>query len=258
MKNTIADELARFGPIGRATQNAGTVITVGVSPYPGPPGSSYRYSFASGRPTWLDDKLPRTVITAALYTTGATAHTVTLLRPLNFAMITAAIAAGGTSVSIDKDPGVYSTNCRYQTPGGVVVNSGGGAVPGVADNPIAAGDYVAYQLLDGRWVFDTIASGTFAGGNLLLTTGVPNVTGAGVAAQTPLFYFGISSDVDPATGAAHPGTLTIANATRANLFDDDILGFGNALHPGDPMLLYSNNATDAGSFEGVAGYYARL
>src|ERR1051326_5103420 len=111
MRNVVNDMVAWFGPLPRSTQNAGTPIVVGVPPFPGQPASGiYRFSFQSGRPNWLDGGFPRTVITATLYTTGGTAPTITLLRPLNYAMITAAIAAGGTSVSIDKDPGVYSTN----------------------------------------------------------------------------------------------------------------------------------------------------
>lgn len=260
MRQVVNDIVARFGPLPRATQNANTVITVAVPPWVGPLGSApFLYKFDNGVENWNKSNVaPRTIITAALYTSAATAHTITLMRPLNYCRITAAIAAAGTSISIDKDPGVYSTNYRYPTPGGYVVSSGGGAVPAAADNALAAGDFVMYQLSDGRWVLDTIASGTFGGGNLVLTTGVPNVTGVTVLANSPLFTFGAVGDVDPATGAAHPGTLTIASTNRINQFDDDILGWGNSLHPGDPMMLHSNNATNAGSFEGVAGYFGKL
>jgi hypothetical protein len=250
----IRDVESRFGPLPRATQTAGTAITVGVPPvtHLGVSPLPYRYGqfdVTGGRANWLESVAARTVITCALYTTGPTGHTITLLRPLNFCKITAAIAAGGTAITVDADPGVFSSNYRYPLPTG--------AVPSVADNAISTGDFVAYQLSDGTWVFDKIASGTFGGANLVLTTGVPNVTGVTVLANSPLFFFGIQTDTDPATGVAHPGTKTIASTNRVNQFDDGaVIGFGNALHPGDPLLLHSNNATDAGSFEGVAGYYA--
>ena len=251
MKNIISDMYGRFGPINRSTQTAGTVITVLVPPSPGALGSApLRYSY-SGTGGWAGANwrtVGRTVITAALYTTAATAHTLTMLRPKNWSYVSTAVAAGGTTIVLGENPGTYSTKYKYPSP----ITTGTAAV---ADNGIATGDYVAYQLVDGTWILDTV---TVSSLTLTPGTAVPNVTGGGVLANSPVFFFGIPTDKDPATGYADPGTLTIASTNRINHFDDDILGWGNALHPGDPIMLYSNNATNAGSFEGVAGYYSKF
>ena len=243
------DVLRRFGPLNRSTQTAATVITVLVPPDPGDIKSpKFRYSINNGRPNWMTGGLGRTVITSALYTTAGTAHTITLMRPFNYARIAEAVTANDTTVVLDKDPGVYSTNFNYPSP-----LSTGTAV--TADNAIAGSDFVAFQLLDGTWHVTTVASVSSL--TVTLTTGTPNITGGGAAINTPFYFFGITTNVSPVTGTAHSSTLTIASTNRINLADDDILGFMVSNFPGDPMILHSDNATAAGSFEGVSGHYAR-
>lgn len=251
MRRSLEDILGYFGPLGRFTASGGTAFAALVPPAPGGLGSSpARYSDDNRMPNWYG--APRTVVTSLLYSATSTdVHTLTYLRPKNWARIKNAVAKTGTTFVLAADPGVYSTNYRYSSP----IGTGTAAL---SDNPIATSDYVAYQLNDGTWQLDTVASGTFAA--LVVNTGVPNITGAQVLANSPMFFFGAVGDADPATGLADPTTVTAngsAATLRVQMADEQICGFLSGLHPGDPLILYSNNATTAGIIEGVSGFYAR-
>src|SRR6266545_1756143 len=142
MRRVVFDKLGDW-QLGRSTQSANTAIVLVVPPWRAPHVGSgpLMYFLAGGnQPNWLAS--PRTVLTTLLYTTGVTAHTVTFLRPLNYCRVTAAVAANGTVVNIDRDPGVYSTNYRYPSPLSTFTAA-------VADNAIAGSDLVAVQLKDG-------------------------------------------------------------------------------------------------------------
>ncbi len=241
--------------LGKATNAVGgTAFTKLIPPWVGPPGAAAMiYGLnANNTPNWTGPSGGVTHITRALYTTPSTQHNVYLMRPLNWTTFSVAVAKNATAITLAADPGVYSTNYKYSLPAG---QTG----PCVADNAIAANDYVAYQLADGTWVLDTIASGTFGGGNLVLTTGTPNVNGATIAASSPLFFFGIKTDTDPATGGAHWTTLTTASTNRQDIFQqDNTVGGFTALHPGDPIAFLSDNATAQGWLDLMAGYYGKM
>ncbi len=185
-----------------------------------------------------------------------TAHTLLILRPLNWTYFPAGLAknttvipdTGGVSgTGIFDDPGVYSTNYKYPTPGA--------SPPGqVADAAISSTNtQVCYQLADGSWQLDTIASGTF-GSTLTLTGGTPNRTGGAIPAGGVMFYFGALAGTlkDPATGLVAWSMLTIVSTT--NTFPDYIQGQYSAIHQGDPLLVYNANGTAADSVE-VTGYW---
>jgi len=201
-----------------------------------------------GTANWQGQNGAFTHIDTLLYTTGATAHKVGVMRPLNWTTFAAAVAKNATSITLTADPGVFSTNYKYATPGGVV--------PALADDTIATGDYVAYQLNDGTWQVDTIASGTFAGANLVLTTGTANVTGATIAKGNVLFFFGIIGDSDPATGLGQWQTTLALSTVRASLLQESVLGGLKSFHRGDPMIFYSPNTTNAGLMNHMSGYYS--
>jgi hypothetical protein len=242
-------QLAGTFAVGTATQAAATAIVAGVPPFRGPSGGSpliYKASPGSNVPNWWGG--PITNVSALVNTSGATAHTLFLLRPLNFTYTSAAAAINQAVINIVEDPGIYSTNYNYRTPGGQIPAA-------VANNAIAANDYAAYQLVDGTWVFDKVASvATLA---ITMTTSVPNITGGGVAAGAPFFFFGITTDKDPATGAVQFSTVTTASATRQNMLDATATGVAS-LHPGDPLLFFNANATNASILDLIAGFYSKL
>jgi len=235
----------------------GTVIAAVVPPFAGPRSAPLVYgavTVAAGSkpnpvPNWYEQ--PYTHLTTLLYTTGTTAHAITVMRPLNWTTFAAAVAKNTTAISLTTDPGLYSTSYNYPLPGSQT------APALVADNALAAGDYVAYQLDDGTWQYDTIASGTFSGGNIVLTTGTPNRNGATIAAGRPIFWFGVPADSDPATGQPHPFFDSIASTNKI----DQIGGYNGegivTLHPGDPMIVESNNVTATGIMDLVAGFFGR-
>jgi hypothetical protein len=244
--------------VGRATASANTAFTQLIPPFPGAAGAPLIYSVdGSGIPNW--SRSPGGTqgyshVTDLVYTTGNTLHQIAVMRPLNWTTFSAAVAKNVTNIGgkVTADPGTWQTAgvYKYPLPGGVTT------VAATANNTISTGDYVAYQLSDGTWQLDSIASGTFAGGNLTLTTGTPNTTTGTIAANSPLFWYGIVSDTDPATGMGHPQWDTTANTTNEK-FQSNVCSLVASLHPGDPIFFYSPNGTAAGKLSYVAGFFAR-
>lgn len=239
---------------GNYTATAGTAIAAFIPPVPDAGGAHMLYKVdGSGKPLWnRGTGTGMAHIARLLYTTGTTAHTVTVMSPLNWTYFTTAIAKNVTAFTgLKADPGVYSTNYKYPLPGSQT------APANVADNAIASGDYIMYQLVDGTWVLDT-AAGSFSSGALTVTTGTPNITGGGIAANSPLFFFGATGDTNPASNQKHFAVATKASTTKEDLVPDQLIGFARSLHPGDPLVIVSNNATAAGTLDAVSAYYARL
>lgn len=238
----------------------GTVLTGLVPPSPGPRRNvPLIYGLTTGNvPNWT--KQPFTHLQSLQYTTGSTAHTVTVLRPTNWTTFKTAVAKNTTTITLTEDPGVYSTNFRYPLP------SQQFNPPGVANStgPCQAADvaisstnkFVCYQLADGTWQYDTIASGTFAGANLTLTTGTPNRNGATIPAGGVLFFFGTLTATNPQTGQAQLLFTTIASTNKSDLITGAAGGGGiPSLNPGDPLIVQSNNATATGIIDFVSGDY---
>ena len=237
-----------------------TAAAILIPPCPGPPGNPpfpYRAtSLSAAGASWL--KAPNmgvTHITSLQITASSTAHTVLIMRPLNWTYFPAGLAKNTTVIpdsvltGIASDPGLYATKYAYATPGGVVP-------AGAADAAISSTNLaVCYQLTDGSWQYDTIASGTF-GSTLTLTTGTPNNAGGAIPAGAPLFYFGAIAGTlkDPATGQASLGVVTKVSAV--DVFQDVLTSQFNALHPGDPLLVYDGNGTAADSLFAI-GYYGQ-
>lgn len=228
------------------TQTAGTAIAIGIPPWRGGNQATLLYAVdATKGPNW-NKPGAITHITKLGLLTGSTAHSVIVMRPFNWTTVASAAAINQAVINITADPGIYSTNYKYPS------NLGTGTAA-VANNAIAASDYVAFQLVDGTWVFDTVSSvSTLA---ITMTTSVPNVTGGGVAAGAPFFFFGISTDKDPATGAVSPTIQP--NVSVFTDFSDVGQGIAESLHSGDPLLVFDGNATAADTIAGVAGFYGR-
>lgn len=227
------------------TQTAGTLITGLVPPAGNRDTPKLIHKLVNGVPNWYNSGIPR--ITGLIYTTAGTAQAVYVLRPLNWALTASAVAINSTAMVLATDPGLYSTAYKYPLPAG--------AVPGVANNALAANDYVAFQLADGTWKLDKVSSGTY--GAIVLTTGTPNVAGATVAAGSPVYFFGAVTDTCPSTGNAHFKIPTVASTSKVNLVPDVIMGGISAFHGGDPLLVISNNLTADGTLDSIFGFYAK-
>jgi hypothetical protein len=245
--------------VGRTTQTAGTAITAFVPPYGGALGSARRLftvdpsqnvgpSAVAGKPDWWGQESAYTHVMGVNLINGSTSHTWKVLRPLNWTYFLTAIAKNTTAIgnaALANDPGLYSTNYRYTAP----------SVPAVADAAISStNNLVMYQLSDGTWRLDTIASGTF-GSSLTLTTGTPNVTTGGIIpALSPLFYFGANTLSDPATGTTLGFDTTVSETQDLPTADHSLW---NTLHRGDPLVFYNANATAADILAGMWGVYTK-
>jgi hypothetical protein len=242
---SFSNVLGQFA-LSSKTANAGTVLASLVPPFRGANGQpALLYKLQNQRPNWRNQ--PHTVISQLVYTAGSTAHDVVIMRPLNWARITTDVAINSTTMVLETNPGTYSSYYKYDLP-----PEAGGKVAGVADNGIAGSDYVAYQLRDGTWQINTVSSVSSL--TLTLGTATPNITGGGVEAGSICFFFGVAADSDPATGLAHLTINSVASA-RTSLLDGSAPGAISTLRPGDPMIIYSANASNAGIISVVSGYY---
>lgn len=222
--------LGSFNVGDRITANAGTVFYANVLPY-APDG----LKMSSG--TKAKGRLR---VNNFVYTTGATAHDVKFLRPLNYATLSAAAASGQAVVNLTDDPGIYSTNYKYKLSNGVYPSQ-------VADNGIAANDLCLLQLADGSWQRLVVSSVS-----TLAITMTGNLAGAALAGGL-LYFFGINTDNDPATGEEQFTHEVPASQTPYKLQAES--GVFNVLHQGDPALFYSPNGTNAGFLELISGVY---
>ena len=107
-----------------------------------------------------------------------------------------------------------------------------------AGNATASGDFIAFQLTNGSWEFDTVASlSTLA---ITITNNLQGVdAGAGataIAAGGAIRIFGVVGD-----GFNFAFGLTASVVTH---LDDTILC--QAPFVGDPLMVYDANATNAG------------
>ncbi len=241
-----------------------TVAALLIPPCPGPIGNpAYLFNaqaantpkvpaLSATKANWLAaPNFGVTHITSLQVIASSTSHTLLVLRPLNWTYFPAGLPASTTVIpnsaltGIADDPGIYSTNYKYPTAGAV-------APAGAADAAISSTNKaVCYQLADGSWQYDTIASGTF-GSTLTLTTGTPST--AAILAGAPMYYFGAVAGTlkDPATGLVGFGIATTVSVTT-NL-SDSLIGEYSGIHVGDPLLIYDANGTAADSLV-CTGYY---
>jgi hypothetical protein len=227
---------------GMATAASGTIIAVGIPPMGNPGGEGILDTGVKGA--------YYAHLTSVYYTTGTTAHTITIMRPLNYTTVSADAAINQAVINVTADPGLYSTNYKYPLANGKT------APANLADNAIAANDWVAYQLVDGTWVFDFVASvSTLA---ITMTTNIPNVTGGGVKKGALFYWFGILTDSNPLDGFVHPNVVSTASTAKEQLFKDAIVGGLQTYNPGDPLIIQSSNVTSVGSFQGISGFYAKV
>lgn len=225
-------------PIPRQTQTAGTAI---VSLVPG----------RKGR---------KTILTKLRYTSGGTAHTLTVLKEKARCKLAVAAAGAATSLIVDRDPGKYSTD---PTMGGAGTYAAGvplgrGITPSTADNAIAANDYIAFELADGTPAFAkvTAVATDSATGRVTLTVAAISAAGANVGAQ--VWFFGVAGDTDPQTNAVDqalkPTVSTATDFPNTSAVGTEPVEISRRMF--SPLLVYSDNITAAGTLEEGSASYA--
>lgn len=225
---------------GTNTQSSGTAITQLIPPYGGVgyPGIGTAGPGAAKTPTPGPGVIH---VTSFILDTGATAHTLTIMRPQNYTWFSAVAAAGQAVFNLHDDPGLAA---NYKWP-----LANGQTVPSTANDGIAANDYVVYQAAPGQWVMDTVSSvATLA---ITMNTNLPT---GGVVTGGLLFYFGVAADTLPITNAANQ---QFATTTSTRLSYTDPNGLWNGLHSGAPMIVYDPNATNADTYQLICGFYSR-
>lgn len=164
-----------------------------------------------------------TRISKLRYTAAATAHTVTAMRPL-----------GTTTASADAATSQAVVNIT--------------ANPGPSGNALAANDYIAIRhAVDGITRLYVVSSIS----NLAVTL-TANLTVA-VTSGDKIWMFGVAANTDPLTGTAHPPLAMGAGAVTE--LTDDTTGVVCTHTTDQPILLQSNNATNAGTFNLVTAAY---
>lgn len=160
---------------------------------------------------------------------GGTANTVLLVNAKTIVTAYAAVAPAGTSLILSRDPGSYAAIMPATRP------------PMVADNLIAANDYIAYQTQNGRWVQCVVSAATTDTLTGRVTCTIPAVGTQGIPAGAKVAFFGLVTDTSPWTGQTG-STLQGVAATSVEFGGD-----GRILHSADfpnaPILVYSLNAT---------------
>lgn len=197
---------------GRITQSAGTKIVRVVEPSSG--------AF--------------TVLTYLEVTVGATAHTLTVMKPLGVTTLSAAAAAAQAVINLTADPGDYT---GVQT----------------ADNGIAANDRLIIELPDGTFHQDIVSSvATLA---ITMTNNIPT---GGAAAGAKVWFYGVEANSSPFDALAHAVYTLPANGTKifGGSPGDSIAGWFGSNAREEPLLLIIDNATNASVLERVQVAYS--
>ena len=160
-----------------------------------------------------------TRITKIVYTAAATAHTITVMRVLGSTTLSAAAAASQAVINLVADPG----------PSG---------------NGIAANDYLAIENDDGTVFLDTVSSVS----SLAITMTTNLVTALSAGAK--VWFFGVAANTDPKLLEAHM-TLT-GTASVTTTYSESVVGVFASHEEYEPILVQSNNASNAGTIEQVS------
>lgn len=230
--------------VQRQTAAGGTPFAAVIPPFCGSDGNAMQFWPVGNIGSRAYRGRGRTHVSKIIYTTGSTAHLISVFRPLNFSIVKTAVNPSGTTIALQDDPGIFSTNYKY------------GAQPvQAADRAVAANDYIVVQMADGTWKAAIVVSGTYA-----------SLTIAALAASGPTpaipvgalcYLMGLATDIDPANGQVQPSTQIAASQTRdASEKEEGGFGIIPALHDGDPLLFYSPNTTNQGWLEALEGFYA--
>lgn len=165
------------------------------------------------------------------YTSGATSHNVSFMMPIGYTTLVSDAAKSATSMVLTADPGAW------------------GSAKSVAANNIASGDYIAYLQNDMTWAYNKL-TGTpttdSATGNVTIAV---SSLGAKVLKGSTIYFFGVYTDSNPWTGLAHYATKSPVSTTYTWGSDSNATPVVPGRRCGDPMLFYSDNATNQGYLE---------
>lgn len=207
----------------QATDNAGNVLTCLVPP--DPQGIYYTH------------------LLTLQYTVGTSSHTITILREMGRTTLPNGATQGQNQIVVFNDPG----------------NPMGGlkATSHLSPDPVAIGDWIAFQLPDGTIWFDQVA--LVAGLTWTLNHNLPL---NGAIASAIVWWFGQIGDTNPldpttvymkgSSGLAQFNTqhprLTVPAASSGtqqinfgSLAAEEEIGFIRSPVAGSPLLIQSNN-----------------
>lgn len=162
------------------------------------------------------------------YTPGATTHTGTVMRDASGAKAASALAAAGTALVVDA----------------ALVDGDG--------NAIAANDVLAIKLNTGEWHLSTISAWNSGTKTATLNTAIP--TGKSVLKGAPVYCYGVEGDN---WNLGRTFALTTGAARTFPNTDTGDVSLTRGRSPGAPLIISSDNATNAGTFNYVNWFYAR-
>lgn len=155
------------------------------------------------------------------YTAQGTAHVVTVMRPFGSSTLSAAAASGQAVVNITAD---------------AQAGTGGGA--------LAANDYVVIEKPDG-----TYHTGVVSSVSTLAVTLTANVPAGGFSSGAVIWFFGVAAD--------HTDAQFNGYASATTPYADRIGGVRGTTKKYEPLIIYSPNATAAGTLESASVVYAK-
>lgn len=161
----------------------------------------------------------KTVLALLIYTSGGTAHTVTVFKPFSKTTLSAAAAASQAVINLTADPGV-------------------GTVAGA----IAANDKLLIEKPDGTLHYAVVQSvSTLA---ITLTASVPS---GGFDAGARVWFYGVAAD-------RHPSFAPATSATTTYAADEGLVAADGV---NEPLFVESSNATAAGTIRTLTAHYVR-
>ena len=164
------------------------------------------------------------ILTSLVYTAGTTAHDLVFMRSLNRVKTTAAAAAAATTLVLD------SVTFAGQT--------------------IAANDYVVVQHSDGTYSHYLVSA-------LAVLTITINTLSKAVVSGAPVWIMGAPAETYHSTLKSIASTRQDFSDYLAGIaqggFDDGTSYSRSGL--GDPVMIYSSNATAAGTLNRGSVYY---
>jgi hypothetical protein len=163
----------------------------------------------------------KTVIAVLGYTSGGTAHTVTILQAQSQTKLSADAASSQAVINLVADPGV-------------------GTIPGA----IAANDKLVIEKPDGTLHFAVVQSVSSLA--ITLTANVPT---GGLKAGARVWFYGTSTD------KCH---TVLKPATSATTFYAQDNGLAAARDKEQPMIVESTNATAAGTIAALTVHYVAV
>lgn len=164
------------------------------------------------------------------YKDGGTAHTITLMKKVSETTTSAAAAASATDIVLTADPG-------------------SGTGPGT----IAASDLLAVKLADGTWHLSAVSSVSSL--TITLSTAIPSTTT--VLSGARVIFYGAPGD------SVHDDWKFTSGSSSASVYFPSNSGgipYGCLIKSkgaDEPIVIDSNNASNAGTFRVIMGFYSR-